>query len=424
MKELLNRFKLSDYQRWLLWIVVLAVLLRFAFYVFVYLPLEQDFAWYLDDNYDRVAANLLAGYGYVSHPGGPPEMYRRPLYVLFLAGIYSLFGEDRWILTLIQTLLQGLTCLLIFLIAKENFKHKTIGLLSALGFALYPQPMLYVGRPFTEGLYIPMVAVFVLWYARLFRELSMKNALYTGISLGVLNLIRPTMQPFFVVILLGLLIHYVNRRREVMLKWAVVTCAMFLVMSPWLIRNYLASADPAPAMAQFSKAVLYNALMKPPTFVLVDQQEERLRVARQIEALGLSSKLGINSRRVFKVVLLTLMDNFPKFLKRMFFESMFFWYLGCSVTTSLINLAVHLPLLILGLGGMYLARGKRVLVLPFLLLIVYFNLIHSFMAAGARLAFPVVPYLIIFSVYALFSLYQQHAKTREFAGLSEGGVYL
>ncbi len=410
MKKPMKQFKLEKYQQWLLGIVMLALALRILFYVFVYLPLERDFGWEQDDNYDRVATNLLAGYGYVSHPGGPPEVYRRPVYVLFLAGIYSLLGEQRWILASIQTLLQGLTCIIIFLIAKETFKDKNIALFSALGFALYPQPMLYVGRPYTEGLYIPMMAVFVLWYARFFRELSMKNAVWSGISLGVLNLIRPTMQPFFIFILLGLLLHYANRKREVVIKWAVMSCLMLIVMSPWLIRNQLVLESSTSTIAQFSKAVLYNTLMKPPTLVMVDQYEERLRVAGKIEALGLDRKMGVNDKHIFKVALVNLMDNFPRFIERMFFEAIFFWYLGCSVTTSLINLATHLPLLILGLGGMYLAGRRHILVSPFFLLIVYFNLIHSFMAAGARLAFPIMPYLIIFSSYTIYYFYERHLK--------------
>ncbi len=413
MKTIFQKLKLQDYHKWILGIVVLALLVRIMFYLFVYLPLEQDFKWYLDDNYDRVATNLLAGHGYVSHPGGDPEVYRQPMYVLFLAGIYALLGEERWILTVIQTLLQGLTCGVIFIIANETFQNKTIGLLSALGFALYPQPMLYVGRPFTEGIYIPMMAVFGLWYIRLFRELSMKNAVWSGVSLGILNLISSTMLPFFVFMFLGLLAHYASCKREVVRKWALMTCVMLLVMSPWLIRNQLVLKSSSSTAAQFSKAVLYNTLMKPASFVLVDQQEERLRVAGEIEAMGLDRKIGVNDSRVFKLALLQLKQNLPRFMRRMFFESLSFWYLGCSVTTSLINLAVHLPLLILGISGMYLAHKRHILVLPFFLLIFYFNLIHSFMAAGARLAFPIMPYLIIFSSYTIYTLYIKYSENNE-----------
>jgi hypothetical protein len=424
MKALLAQLKLSDYRHWLFRIVLLAVILRFVFYLFIYLPLEQDFGWYQDDNYDRVAVNLLTGYGYVDHPGGSPEIYRRPLYVFFLALLYKFFGEERWVLTVIQTLLQALTCIVIFRIALENFKDQAIALLSALGFALYPQPMLYVGRPYTEGLYIPLLAVFVLWYSRLFREFSKKNAFYSGISLGILNLIRPTMQPFFIFIYLGLAVYYVNRKREVLLKGTLIALTMFLVMAPWLIRNRLVAKNPASTVAQFGKAVLYNVLMEPPSLVLVDQHEERLRVAEKIEAMGLNRKIGVEDNRIFKVALLNLAGNWSKYLQRMVFEGMFFWYLGCSKTTSLINLIVHLPLLIFGVWGMWLANRRNILILPFVLLVAYFNLIHSFMAAGARLAFPVVPYLIIFTVYAIYCFYEPETKTANLSFSDEERVFL
>ena len=96
---------------WLFWILILAFILRLALVVSVQGHLERasepDTMTYIDP-----ALKLLHGQGFIDDP------HRTPVYPLFIAIFYRLFGEGPLPLILAQILLSVLTVYMTYLIGK------------------------------------------------------------------------------------------------------------------------------------------------------------------------------------------------------------------------------------------------------------------------------------------------------------------
>ena len=83
--------------------------------------------------YNRVAQNVLAGRGF-SDFGRDAGM--EPVYLLFLAGVYGLFGHNYDTVRIIQIILFALLAIFIFLIAEKSFGRK-IAIYASLASALF-----------------------------------------------------------------------------------------------------------------------------------------------------------------------------------------------------------------------------------------------------------------------------------------------
>ncbi|MEK6917155.1 MAG: hypothetical protein AABW92_05420, partial [Nanoarchaeota archaeon] len=66
-------------------------------------------------NYDQIAVNIVSGHGFSEVIDGQkvPTMRRTPIYPLFLAGIYSIFGHNYIAVKIIQAILGALLCIVI-----------------------------------------------------------------------------------------------------------------------------------------------------------------------------------------------------------------------------------------------------------------------------------------------------------------------
>ena len=106
-----------------------------------------------EDVYASIAENLTRGNGFVAEPGGEPILHRAPLYPLFLAGVYTIFGATNSFAVLCtQALLDAGSGLLLWWIGVRLF-GATIGVIAALLYALYPLSAYYTLRLTTESLF-------------------------------------------------------------------------------------------------------------------------------------------------------------------------------------------------------------------------------------------------------------------------------
>jgi 4-amino-4-deoxy-L-arabinose transferase-like glycosyltransferase len=82
--------------------------------------------------YDEMAVNLASGNGLSQFINGSivPIAYRTPVYPMFLAGIYSIFGHNYIAVKIIQAVIGALLCIVIFLISNIIYDDATIGLIA------------------------------------------------------------------------------------------------------------------------------------------------------------------------------------------------------------------------------------------------------------------------------------------------------
>lgn len=160
-----------------------------------------------------------------------------PLYPIFLAICYWLFGGNTLAYFIPQIFLGSLTCLLIYFITKEIFDRKT-AMLAGFAVALYPDLIFwtYMIRP--ETFYIFLLALSFLFLLRGTAR-NTSYLLYAGVLfLGFACLTRIVTLLFIPAYLFWQFIALGNSRKT----WSVIATSfmiLFITLLPWCIRNHL-----------------------------------------------------------------------------------------------------------------------------------------------------------------------------------------
>ncbi len=187
--------------------------------------------------YDRIAQNILAGRGFTDQGR---EVGTEPLFPLFLAGVYGIFGHNYDAVRIVQIFLFAFLAVFIFLIAEKLFGGK-IAAYSALAIALFPSLAIEAGNLATETLFIFLLAVsiFAFYWA------SLKNSnlclASAGIFLALAAMTRSIVQFFIIVAVVNIFIIYYRRASLKMgfLKAAILLFAFFATLLPWYLHtNY------------------------------------------------------------------------------------------------------------------------------------------------------------------------------------------
>lgn len=192
--------------------------------------------------YDSAAQSLLVGNGYLR------EIPPRPLYIIFLAGLHAVFGQDYGRVIFGQTLLLVLFPVVLYFLAKR-LHSRAAGVTVAL-FAIFRElTSLWVSSETRVVNSKMLLADFVTTLALvaylllLTRWLKDKRAstlfaFISGGTLGLLFLLR-TQAAFLApgIILLALLILWPDWKRW-LLNSVIFAFGMILAVSPWLARNY------------------------------------------------------------------------------------------------------------------------------------------------------------------------------------------
>ena len=169
--------------------------------------------------------------------GGSLELAQRrtPVYPLFMAGVFALFGQDLLGIAAAQHLLGVLTAGLTYGIGRLTF-GRAAGLLGGLLAALSGPLLIYEHYLITEAVFaFALVASVCLLVAGLRAERRALIAL-GGLTLGLAALTRPVGQAVLVVLPLAFLLHY-RAWRPTLRASALVIGGFALVVVPWAIRN-------------------------------------------------------------------------------------------------------------------------------------------------------------------------------------------
>ncbi len=191
--------------------------------------------------YDIIAQNLAAGEGFVDHHG-QPTAFRVPLYPLFLAFLYTLFGRSHEIIVLAEALLgTGMVFLLYRIALKLSGLWPAV--LSALLTTFYPAlTFLYFGPGslLSETLFLFLLVSVLYSLSRYSSTLDYKWLIIGALLLGLCALTRGTaaLLPFFLVPW----VYWINQGK--MRSTRVRACFLFILVSllplvPWIIRNSL-----------------------------------------------------------------------------------------------------------------------------------------------------------------------------------------
>lgn len=224
----MHRKFLEDPLRPLLVLVLIAIAVRLLMTVGT-----NGILWPDSRAYYRSAA-LMAKFGNFHWH----EIYRTPLYPMFMAPFLWTFGQTELaglLIIVAQRLLGVLSVVLLYKLVRKNF-GPGIAFYSSLLLALHTLLLYYETAVHTESLFSFLLLVTLYAGDKFFDEPGVRRAAWLGALCALLTLTRPLGQFVLPVVLLVFLMQ--QRFTALWWKSAAVSCSVFAaVLLPWMFTN-------------------------------------------------------------------------------------------------------------------------------------------------------------------------------------------
>ena len=367
--------------------------------------------------YQQIAKNIALGNGFVLREGGEPILWRPPLYIYILSIFYYLFKTPYYVIVAFQIVLNAMTGVITFLIGERIF-GRSVGFFSALLLSVYPLFMYNCIRLMPETLFAFFVSIIVLLTIDFFNRTDLKLSLILGFLLGLATLSRASIQ-FFPLFLLFCTVFFLREREKIcgVLKNLVILVVMMLfIIAPWTVRNYEVSKE--FIFLDTSGGYTFWVGNRVETAGLDDDpltEEEFIEIKKDLaKILGLKYTpsfdvsttawaSGENSTKLYLEGIKNIIKNpgktFVLWIKKLY--RFWFSYIGKNSKLQFIIFFFQISLIIPACFGIFFSLKDGKSILPLILIISYFSLIHVAATANVRYSVPVIPYVIILAVYGV-----------------------
>ena len=251
----------SSYRRSraLLWILLAGFSVRMLAVFFLYeeqlSPSREqfEFGWEVG----RVARSVAAGHGFASPLFGDtgPTAWLPPVYVWLLAGVFRLFGTYTpsaaiAILTL-NSAFSALTAWPLFVLAEKLLGHRA-ALLTSWSWAFFPYAIFIAAtRIWGECLDALLVTTLILLSARLVEPTGKGIWIQSGLLAGLAVLTNPNTLSLLPAVWGVACWQLARVKRPWKFRMASAAFALALVVTPWLVRNWLIFGTPLPFRSNF-----------------------------------------------------------------------------------------------------------------------------------------------------------------------------
>ena len=457
--------------RKLLLIIFLALVVRFSVFPFVAPHKERMFTMLDSYEYDGMAMSLVEnGRFYQSEPAfyfpsryrtplfevrTPTDAFRTPVYPLFLAGIYSVFGHKPNVAIIFQLILSSLTCILVYYIG-EVFIRRGVGFIAGLLLALDFPTAIYGNLIMTDMLFTFLFLASIYFILKFFREGKRKHLIYSAILLGAAALCRQVILYFAFVMVLSFIVVYRRSIVKGLLNYCIYILIFLAAVSPWAIRNYIVYDSLSLSISKGSNLFFYNAAylearkrggydnleiirreMQEETNEIFAERDitspfeksklyQKLAVERILADAGLYAKMHlIGALKIFATPTFLLperifgvpLDESIAMAKGKSLLTGSFFAASRDLGKYFIQnwkLLSYLPFLLLYLLFIYFLAGyglcktskeKNLAAIFFLfLLIIVYNALTVGQHGAARFRIPLMPYIDLIAAYGLFQL--------------------
>lgn len=409
------------WRRWIVVAAVIVVTLKLLLLLLVLPHFEERIAPYYGigfaDDYEKLATNIAEGRGYRFFSDTAPTLLREPGYPLVLAGMFKLTGQSIETARVLNLALAIVTAYLLALLTQSLVGDRNLaGEAAALLFLVHPATLAMEARGGMEMLFTFCLVLFLFTLLRAMDRGDARHYAIAGGALGLVVLVRSTFLLFPVFLVAFALLGGAGEdRRRAVRNMMVMTAAMLLVISPWIIRNYAltqAFVPTATVQGIAAQTGLYVCEMSSSSDE--DLQSLDARSARERDALAHSLRYPTKggyfqyfydthhelqfSRTLLKQVI-ERYASAPSLLASCATRNLFgFWFAGKNWRSTLVNVVIQAPFLVLALLGVGLAWKSRNLrrYSPALLLVAYLWFTHLIVFSQARYSAPLNPVVALF----------------------------
>jgi len=386
------------------------------YYVFAFSPPLLTTTGY---EYSDIARHLAEGKGYSGtgffrlHEG--PTAFLAPAYSYLLAMLIKIFGflPGHRAMQILQAMLNGLSCGMIYLVAKRIF-NKEAALVSAAIFSVY-LPFIYWSIHIWDTLLFSAVLLGIIFSLLNYKPGQYLKALLSGGLLGFGALINPVLLGIVPFIALYLLFKFSSSWRKNLFGIIIMLIMLLLMILPWTVRNHHVFNKIIPVRTGFwLNLYLGNNPDATGTIFLkykgdvFPNYDDGITVhflgnmASEIKQLN-----EYDLDQLFKVKYFDYLRRYPlEFIKLNLKKIYYFWWFNPFEKNNLLWVFEYAAILLFSLFGLYRAgrEGKEVLLL--LLLFLSFTLIYSLSGPffNWKYRLPMEPYLMILAGYGIYKL--------------------
>ncbi len=387
-----------------------------------------------EKDYSTLAVNLIE-HGEYAFVHGSPTALRPPLYPLFVAGVYRVFGAENYqAVRLIQAFLSLATVVLVYRLGAAAYSERA-GLWAAGLVCFYPSLLGTVNLLLTETLFTLELVALSLGLIRLQKGGSLKLAAAVGLLLGAGALTRSIFWLFPPVVGLYLLASIQATFGRRLLAVALLGLVFGATVAPWAIRNTrleqtLVVIDTMGGrnfmMGNYEHTPLYRAW---DAISVTDEKSwDSVLESRHSQYRDLTQ--GQRDKLAFAEGLRFVMANPGLTVQRDLIKLVNFWQLERELIAGVdrgyfgeFSKAAKLGLAALICGAYALAMLSAIfgaLLFPpawrphglLLLLLAYVTALHTLTFAHSRYHLPLMPLVLIYSAAALMRLGQIWGRRR------------
>lgn len=329
--------------------------------------------------YDPIAYSLLAGEGF--RRGGVPVAVSPPVYPLFLAAVYGVFGPSAGAARTALAVVDAATVGLVFLLARRLFGTRT-AVVAGLGAAFLPYSTVQIVYGGSDTLFLFLHTAFLAGFAHAWLSGRRGAFAAAGALLGLATLCRAV--PLLLPVLLATLILAAGRAplRERAVRAALLATCFAALVSPWIVRNYLV----------FDRFIPVQTLGGLHLFLATYDSDELPRAGprerRQVDD-GVA-----RDRRLLAEAVDRVRRDPGRYLRHAGGRLVRMWSKTHSGRFEGWLLAANSLLLAMAAAGVAMAR-RRWRLLPLLAVFAYYVALHAVLLAIFRYLLPVVPILLV-----------------------------
>ena len=292
--------------KWIFGILILALILRLALVVSVQGHFERanepDTA-----SYTTLASRLVNGEGFIDDP------HRTPVYPLFIAFFYWVFGEQPLPIIFAQIILSLLTVYMTYIIGK-GLLSETAGILAALLMAISIESITNAFFILTETIFATLFIGSLLSYIIFRKSRKRRWILFSGLLMGLAVLCRPIATYFTLLFIFLILIDQAKDWGERIINSLLYAAATMALIIPWIIWNYASAGIATISTISNYNLLFYNAasLQANQSGLSEGEIRETLKdqVAQLMEQRGLSDTI-YNRDLIYKELALKIIFSDP-----------------------------------------------------------------------------------------------------------------
>lgn len=392
-------------------IASLAFLVSVVFCFVIYPLITNDLNAPLDIDGHGLLGQGLYYYDVLSfYPNSEPTITRGPIYPLFISFLLTI--SNNWypyIIQLGQCILFTMTCMLTYWTAKHVTTSK-IAFWTGIVCSIHPYLIWFISRIYVEVLATTLFTAIIASSLYFSLRPSFSRAFLLGIILGLASLTKATFLPFIFIVPLFLLIITKREKTSLSYTFCIISFSLVLIL-PWVYRNWeLTNRVTSPQALlgynlQIGDSFVENFGKGPMVDLWYKGFEENIvpvqnRIDQEIPEAPLWKKeLVLESITLNKSILHYLAEPWF-FIKKIFFDAIWFWYLAPSWYKILLLFIIQTPLLILfSIKSLKIFTNKIFWTVPgmHISLVWFYYLQHLPIMGGARFSVVLIPTMLIYA---------------------------